>query len=229
MRPSDDVFFFTLIDFLLQVFFFGLLLFVAGRAVEGERDHQRDARDKQVDQVIKATGVSNISELSDLLTRLVPLDKLRGTADFISRNGGEKKVEEAIRSIQAAGGVDRIGELKNENAALMERVAKLEGWGKVSCLPNVMVNGRSQPKLIATAVVGDDIISLQDPTQEMHTLLAVHGLEFENVKRLSLSAFRSTFAPVVVKQPECRYFLAVRRETRYFEPMGAIWTAFRTL
>lgn len=229
MRRSDDVFFFTLIDFLLQVCFFGLLLFVAGKALENEKDQSRESRDKQIDAMVKATGVSGITELSDVLTKLVPLDELRGTADFIARNGGEKKVEDALKAVQVAGGADRIGELKTENAALAERVAKLEGWGRVSCLPNVIVNGKLQPKTIGTAVVADDSIALQDPTPDMLALLRTHGLEFESVKRLSLSAFRTTFAPIVVKQPECRYFLTVRRETRYFEPMGAVWTAFRTL
>lgn len=229
MRRSDDVFFFTLIDFLLQVFFFGLLLFVAGRALQNEADDSREARDKQVDAMLKATGVSSIAELSDLLTKLVPLDKLRGTADFIARNGGEKNIEDALKAVHDAGGVAKIGELNKENAALAERVAKLEGWGKVSCLPNVMVNGKLQPKAIGTAIVADDSITLQDPAPEMLALLRTHGLEFDSVKRLSLSAFRTTFAPVVAKQPECRYFLTVRRETRYYEPMGAVWTAFRTL
>lgn len=229
MRRSDDVFFFTLIDFLLQVFFFGLLLFVAGRALENEKDHSREARDKQVDAMVKATGVSSIAELSDLLTKLVPLDKLRGTADFIARNGGEKEVEDALKAVQAAGGVEKVSELKSENAVLMERVAKLEGWGKVSCLPNVMVNGKLQPKTIATAVVADDSITLQDPTPDMLDLLRTHGLEFDSVNHLSLSAFRTTFASVVARQPECRYFLKVRRETRFYEPMRAVWTVFRTL
>ena len=229
MRRSDDVFFFTLIDFLLQVFFFGLLLFVAGRALENDKDISRVDRDKQVDAMVKAMGVSSIAELSDLLTKLVPLDKLRGTADFIARNGGEKKVEDGLKALQAAGGIDKIGELKTENAALAERIAKLEGWGKVSCLPNVMVNGKLQPKTIGLAIVTDDSITLQDPTPDMLALLKTHGLEFDSVKRLSLSAFRTTFAPVVAKQPECRYFLTVRRETRFFEPMGAVCTVFRTL
>lgn len=229
MRQSDDVFFFTLIDFLLQVFFFGLLIFVAGKALESEKDQSREARDKQVEAMVKATGVSSIAELSDLLTKLVPLDKLRGTADFIARHGGEKKIEEALKVVQAAGGVERLGELRSENAALAERVAKLEGWGKVSCLPNVMVNGKLQPKTIGTVVVSDDTITLQDPTPDMLALLRTHGLEFDSVRRLSLPAFRETFAIVASKQPECRYFLTVRRETRYYEPMQAVWTAFRTL
>ena len=229
MRRSDDIFFFTLIDFLLQIFFFGLLLFVAGNALENQDKNSQQARDKLIESLISSTGVSNITELSDLLTKLAPVDKLRGTADFIERNGGEKKVEEALKAIQAAGGADRIGALKTENAALVERMAKLEGWGKASCLPNVLVNGKLLPKTIGTVIVTDNFITLQDPTPEMLALLRTHGLDFNSVRQLSLSAFRTTFAPVVVKQPECRYFLAVRRETRYFEPMGAVWAAFRTL
>ena len=111
---------------------------------------------------------------------------------------------------------------------MSERIAKLEGWGKASCIPNVMVNGKLQPKSIATVTVTDDGVSLENPTSEMTTLLKSMGLEFSAVQQLSLPSFKSTFAPVVTKQPECRYFLNVITRTRYLEPMRAVWSAFRT-
>ena len=111
---------------------------------------------------------------------------------------------------------------------MSERIAKLEGWGKASCIPNVMVNGKLQPKSIATVTVTDDGVSLENPAPEMTILLKSLGLEFKAVQQLSLSSFKSTFAPVVTKQPECRYFLNVITRTRYLEPMRAVWSAFRT-
>lgn len=228
MRRSDDVFFFTLIDFLLQVFFFGLLLFVVGQAVQQNEKADRHLEEQAREQLFKATGVSNIAELSDLLTKMAPLDELRGTSDFIARNGGSEGVKAAVAAASAAGGVQKVSELQSQVAVMSERIAKLEGWGKVSCVPNITVNGKLQPKSIATVTVTDEAVIMDSPTPEMDTLLSSMGLEFSTVKQLSLASFRSTFAPVVVKQPECRYFLKVVTRTRYLDPMRAVWSAFRT-
>jgi hypothetical protein len=228
MRRSDDVFFFTLIDFLLQVFFFGLLLFVVGQTLQTEDENNHRSAREQLDRLLKATGVSSITELTDQLTKMAPLDQLRGTSDFIARQGGQKAVEAAVAAVSAAGGIDKVSELQAQVTAMSERLAKLEGWGKTSCIPNIMVNGKLQPKSIATVTVTDDGILLENPAPEMTTLLTTMGLEFSAVQQLSLASFRSTFAEVVTKQPECRYFLKVVTRTRYLEPMRAVWSAFRT-
>lgn len=228
MRRSDDVFFFTLIDFLLQVFFFGLLLFVVGQSLKTEEDATRTREEKQLDQIFKATGVSNITELTDTLQKMAPLDKLRGTSDFIARQGGQKAVEEAVETVNKAGGVEKVSGLQDQVTAMTDRISKLEGWGKVSCIPNITVNGKVQPKSVATAIVTDDGVTLENPMPEMTTLLRSLGLEFNSVRQLSLASFKSTFAPIVAKQPECRYFLSVVTQTRYLEPMRAVWSVFRT-
>ena len=118
--------------------------------------------------------------------------------------------------------------MQGQVTAMSERIAKLESWGKASCIPNIMVNGKLQPKSIATVTVTDDGVLLENPAPEMTTLLWSMGLEFSAVQQLSLLSFRSTFAPVVTKQPEYRYFLSVVTRTRYLEPMRAVWSAFRT-
>jgi len=228
MRRSDDVFFFTLIDFLLQVSFFGLLLFVVGQALRQTEETKRQADEKAQEQLFEATGVSSITELSDLLTKMAPLDKLRGTSDFIVNSGGPEAVKAAVAAASAAGGVHKVAQMQGQVTAMSERIAKLEGWGKVSCIPNITVNGKIQPKSIATVTVTDDMVSLDNPTPEMNALLRSMGLEFSAVQQLSLTSFRSTFSSIVVRQPECRYFLDVVTRTRYLDPMRAVWSAFRT-
>jgi hypothetical protein len=228
MRRSDDVFFFTLIDFLLQVFFFGLLLFVVGQLLQQQQEAQREKDEAALNGLLKATGVSNITELTDFLSKLAPLDRLRGTKDFIEKNGGMKSVEAAVAAARAAGGIDKVSGLQQQVEAMSSRIAHLEGWGKASCIPNIMVNGKLQPKSIARVVVQDDSITLEEPGPEMTKLLSSLGLEFNAVQKLSLSAFRSTFSPIVARQPECRYFLNVVTRTQYLEPMRVVWSAFRT-
>jgi hypothetical protein len=229
MRRSDDVFFFTLIDFLLQVFFFGLLMFVVGQLLEHRKDAERAKDDVAKHKVLNLTGVSNLTELTDFLSKLVPLDHLRGTKEFIDRNGGPKAVTAAIDAVRAAGGVDKVRDLQQQVDGLTHQVAQLEGWGKVSCIPNIRVGDRYQPKSVGRVVVYDDRIVLEDPSPEMKSVLASLGLEFSSVQQLSPSAFRSTFAPLVTQRPECRYFLTRVVHTKYLDPMNAVWSAFRTL
>ncbi|MBW6495495.1 MAG: hypothetical protein K0B16_13240 [Burkholderiaceae bacterium] len=228
MRRSDDIFFFTLIDFLLQVFFFGLLLFVVGQHLKSDEERNRATEIKEREHLLKAAGVSSITELTDRLTKMAPLDQLLGSSDFIARNGGEKAVQAAVAAVSAAGGVEKVAKLKNEVDAMTDRIAKLKGWGKVSCIPNITVKGVVRPKSIATVVVADEMVTLQNPTPELHQLLSSLGMRFESVEALSPAAFRRTFAGVVTKQPECRYFLDVVTKTRFLAPMRDVWSAFRT-
>jgi hypothetical protein len=228
MRRSDDVFFFTLIDFLLQVFFFGLLMFVVGQMLEHRKDVDRAKEEVAKRKVLELTRVSNLTELTDFLSKLVPLDHLRGTKEFIDRNGGPQQVKAAIDAVRAAGGVEKVKDLQQQVDGLTHQVAQLEGWGKVSCIPNVRVGDKYQPKTVARVVVYDDRIVLEDPSPEMKSVLASLGLEFSAVQQLSPSGFRATFAPLVAKHPECRYFLSRVVHTKYLDPMNAVWSAFRT-
>lgn len=228
MRRSDDVFFFTLIDFLLQVFFFALLLFVVGQTLKGDDERTREKEIAEREELLKATGVSSLAELTDLFTKMVPLDKLRGTSDFITRNGGPDAVEAAVKAATAAGGVDKLSELQRKADEQDKRIAQLEGWGKASCIPGTLVKGKLQPKSIARVIVSDDTIQIENPQPEMYELLRKLGVDFSDVQVLSLGDFRRRFAPVVAQQPECRYFLDVATRTRYLEPMRTVWSAFRT-
>ena len=133
-----------------------------------------------------------------------------------------------MAAASAAGGVEKVSKLQSQVDALTDRIAKLEGWGKVSCIPNITVNGVVRPKSIATVVVADELVTLQNPTPELYQLLSLHGMRFESVQTLSPAAFRATFSRVVAKQPECRYFVDVVAKTRFLAPMRDVWSAFRT-
>jgi len=229
MKRGEDVFFFTLIDFLLQVFFFGLLLFVAWQVQQQGSEGDRAREESAEKRLLEGVGVSNIAELTDLLTKMVPLENLRGTSDYMARNGGIEKAKAAVDAVNAAGGAEKLAQYDRQVKQLTARVSELEGgWGKASCLPNISVNGKLQPKSVARVLVDDNLITLEDPTQEMQSLLSSHGLEYSAVQKLTPAAFRTAFAPVVARQPECRFFLSVTTRTQYLEPMRAVWSAFRT-
>lgn len=222
MRHSDDVFFFTLIDFLLQVFFFGLLLYVVTQAFAPKPLSPKEEKARQ--ELLAKAKVSNLAELTDLLSKMVPLDNLRGTADYISRNGGFANLKDSHDATQAAGGVEKVRGQQEELEGLK---GEMRAWGTPSCIYE-NADGRVKPRSIARVRVSDDRIELSEPTEEMQKILSQLGLEFTAVKSLSHEAFRQIFKPLVAQRPNCRYFLEVLVRPTLLSSMNVVWSAFRT-
>jgi hypothetical protein len=221
MKSGDRVFFFTLVDFLLQVFFFGLLLFAVSEVAQRAERQSRDEDAAAIERLKKASGVSNIAELTDEMSRLGPIDKLRGTKEFIDRNGGVDEILRAKQFVDVNGGAHSVSEK-------LEKLAKLEAaYGKPPCLYDGD-GGARRPRMIATAVVFDDKIQIQDMTDDFKALLPPLRLTAETAAELPLDAFRRSFYPLVTAKPDCRYFVRQDVRTKYLEPMRTLWAAFRT-
>lgn len=217
MKQSDDVFFFTLIDFLVQVFFFGLLLFVVNQAVSAKKEVQRQQEAQSLNSVMKAAGVSSITELQDYLTKLAPLHTLQGTADFINRLGGTEKVKEAMALVTASGGVEQV-KLKVKKYD--------EAYGLPPCLKDE-VNGRTVPRTLAVLRVEDSAIEILRASPDLNRLLVEAGLNALDSTRMSLDEFRSRFAPLKARSPSCAHFVEVKVATQFINPMRAVWANFK--
>lgn len=219
MKRSDDVFFFTLIDFLLQAFFFGLLLYVVARGTNVGVEHERAERDKQIEKLKRAAGVSNLTELTDLLTKLAPIRDLKGTADFVARAGGTENIMSKVALVDAAGGVENLGNK-------LQKLRKLEeGTGRPPCLYDV-VNGKKIVRPLAVVVASDTRIAFQQTNPELEKVLSMLGREFVAVHDLPLAEFRRTFSILIAKKPECRYTLTFREQTRFVDARDAAQSAF---
>ena len=229
MRRGDDVFFFTLIDFLLQVFFFGLVLYVVSQAFAPKPLDPKE--DKARKDLIEKANVSNLAELTDMLSKLVPMDKLRGTAEYISRNGGWYNIKAGYEAAKAAGGPERLGQIDRDMAAKDEELTGLRNqaraWGTPSCVYETAAE-RTRPKLLAKLRVTDERVVLSDPTPELLAVLKQMNLEFDAVRNLSHDGFRHAFAPLNKLQPQCRYFLDVLERPKLLDSMNTVWSAFRT-
>jgi len=214
VRHSDNVFFFTLIDFLVQVAFFGLMLHVVQRAAEAQVVKISKVDASAIDRLKKATGVSNMTELTDDLSNLGPIKELKGTADFIAKSGGAAGLKKMQSAVESAGGADKIAES-------LERLRKYEeGSGKPPCLYHV-VNGKKTAKTIATVVASDATIKIQDSTSDLADVLKKVGRSFDSVKDLSHSDFRIAFAPLVQSDPSCRYTLRFIEATNFVHARDA--------
>ncbi|MFC3442166.1 hypothetical protein ACFOKF_13395 [Sphingobium rhizovicinum] len=215
-RRSDNVFLLTLLDFLIQIIFFGLIVFVFVKEMEGK---QRESYSpKQVSDALDAAGVSNIVELNDELSKLAPV-RLKGFNERLHAGDQGTDMTKAAEAIDKAGGATGL-------STAMDRLAKLEqGSGKPACLYD-MVDGAKKPRPLATAVGSGSTISFQSETPELAKLLQSVGLRYAEVQSLSLGQFRRTFNRVLAKQPDCRYTLDFRETTRMVDARDAAGQIF---
>ncbi len=197
MRRTDDVFFFTLIDLLLQVFFFGLLLYVVSTAQARRDDVGRRSVEKEL---LNAAGVSNLTELTDQLSRLAPISALKGMNDFVSHNGGLETVKRQVDMVSRAGGRDTV-------QARLDRLEKIEaGYGLPPCL-YALKGGQKIPKVLATVEATDTSLQFQAVTPELRKVLELLGTEFDSIRVLPLGEFRRTFSRLTELRPDCKYSL----------------------
>lgn len=200
LRRSNDVFLLTLVDFLVQVIFFATFIFVAYQALIKD-PNAKDYDQAQVTKAIELAGVSDLNELTDELTKLAPVN-LKGFNSKLG-DGGAAQLDKKL-----------------------ERLAKLErGQGKPACIYET-VDGERKAKMLATAVGSASNITFVENTPELQKLLSSLGLTFENVRSLSLPAFRRTFAGVIHRQPECRYTIVLRETTNLVNARDAAQQIF---
>ena len=93
MKRSQDVFFFTLIDLLLQLLFVAVVVWVIDRATP---DPCKGGKciEKEPWQVLAArNGFSTLQELMDYLTRLSPIGGLDSLRRIVDAAGGPDSVK----------------------------------------------------------------------------------------------------------------------------------------
>jgi hypothetical protein len=232
MKRNNDVYFITLIDLLIQIVFLGLLLYVVAKAGESEKEAQHKSDSESVARLLKATGVSNLTELTDELSKLAPIQELKGTADFIARAGGVNAAGELLKTAQQSGGaakleaarvlVDRAGGI-DKAAAIIKKFE--EGSGKPPCLFTAEKANKS-PKVLATISADDTDISFEGTNAELENVLALLGKSYGAVQKLSFQAFASTFSALPRLKPECRYTLRLIERTELVHARDAARFAF---
>lgn len=217
IRRSNDVFLLTLVDFLIQIIFFSLFVFVVYQALIND-PNAKNYDNAQVTKTIEAAGVSNLTELTDELTKLAPVS-LKGFNEALGKDVRPGDIEEAAKAINKAGGAEKLG-------AAVERLAKLElGSNKPACIYTVE-NGEKTTTTLATAVGSATSITFTSNTPELATLLSSIGLRYDDVKSLSLSRFKQVLAPVLRNQPDCRYTIVLRETTRLVNARDAAGQIF---
>lgn len=218
-RRSDNVFLLTLVDFLIQIIFFGLFVFAVWQAVLNRGAEKRyDPQD--VKDAVETAGVSNLKELIDELSKLAPV-RLKGMNDTLGKDVTPEQVTQVQEAIKQAGGAEGL-------TTAMQRLAKLEqGSDKPPCLFE-MLNGQRQSKTLGTAVGMASSISFTGSTPELEQLLAEVGLSYANVQSLGVREFPRVFSRVLKAHPNCRFTITLRETTSMVTARDAVQQIFYT-
>lgn len=210
MRQTEHVLYITLIDFLLQLLFLGMVISVIysiAQTEDADKLDPKQARDaiERMTEIKKLTGISDITVLTDELTRLGPLQPAAKRAEL----GG--KVEQVVTK---AGGVQ-------ESIRILEEQAAKRGQGKPSCLDD-------GAKLTTLHAYSDRIELRQPIGKEMADLIASIGLNPDKATRLSLNEFKAAFSPVTRLRRDCRYNVELVEHSFDTRPRDAVRSAFIT-
>jgi hypothetical protein len=212
MMEDDSVYFFTLVDFLLTALFFGLVLFAIEKSANSPKLDER-AKAAVVDSIRKAAGISDITVLTDVLTRLAPLQTADSSTRLVKEAGGVEKARKALELVSSSGGSDSV-------AARLARLMRREGAGKPHCL-FVERGGRKEAIVLATVIGTDSTLTFERETPELASVLASIDRRFSDVQALGLRAFRKTFERLQLLHPECLYTIEFVERTRYVEARDA--------
>lgn len=213
MKRDDSVFFFTLVDFLLTALFFGFVLLAVGRAQAREDAEEQRTSKAAVDSIRKATGISDLTELTDRLTRLGPLSKAQEARQIVAQAGGPEAARRSLSTVSAAGGSDSV-------AARLERLQQREGAGKPHCLYQETARGK-EAIVLATVVGTDSTLAFERETPHLQAVLTRMGRTFDDVRLLRLEEFRRIFAQLVRLEPSCLYTIDFIERTRFVDARDA--------
>lgn len=222
MKRDESVFFFTLVDFLITALFFGLVLYaLAVPAFAEATSSQKDAI-KRAETLAAATGISDLTELTDRLTRLGPVKDVEATVDFVREAGGLAEIERSQLLIKEAGGFDSV-------AVVLAKLRK-EGYGVPPCRYTLRGDGQKIPVMVASVSATDSLITFLTRTPVLDTIMDRLGLSFAAVQSLPLRDFRRVFAPLARQYPDCRFHVTFIEQTRYVDARDAVFGAgFRWL
>jgi hypothetical protein len=162
---------------------------------DGERLKAAMANEEAVGRLERHFGVSNLTQLTDELTRMVPMDQLRSASELI----------------QKAGSVDRANDAVN-------RYLK-SGIGKPACLLADVTKNRAKP--LATIIGYESHLEFQAETPELSVVLLKMGTDFASIRSLPLAQFKQVFSKLGALYPDCMYTFDLIEKTRYVEPRDA--------
>jgi hypothetical protein len=208
MRQTEHVLYITLIDFLLQLIFLGLLVGViysldlVGDEAKADAVGAKEAIET-IEKLRALTGISDITKLTDELTRMAPLQD----------NARYAKIGKDLDGVVGGvGGVDAAMKI------LAEQVTRRGGQDLPSCLP--------RGAFLATFDAYLDRLELRSPGGDMLEVLKKLNLSYDDAKKLTRLEFQKVFSPITKVEPTCRYYVTIFEHTYDNRSRDAVGSAF---
>ncbi len=168
----------------------------------------------------KEAGVSDLTEITDLLSRLAPIDRLRGVATLLSSTPNVAKLPELVNSATSVGGIAKAVGVLDEHRKL------LEGYGKRPCEYHVE-DGRLVPHVMGVLVASDSSLAFVEETVGVRKVLQELGLSYTAVRVLRFADFRAAFAPLLKRHPGCKFDMRLVERTDLVYARDAAGHSFR--
>ena len=203
MRQSEHVLYITLIDFLIQLIFLGLVLSVIYSASQPSKDEVNSTAEF-ISKVKQLTGISDLTEITDELTRLGPLKNAEQNNEI---------AKEFNNLASKVGGKDAAFKI------LTTEANKGSAPGKPSCIGGLKV---------ATFDAYEDRLELRSPvSSEMNELLKQLNLSLELVKKIPTREFSKIFAQIRVIEKNCVFNVGLVEHSFDTRPRDAVNSIFR--
>lgn len=199
MKKSQDVYFFTLIDLLLQLLFVAVVVWVIDSAKPDPCEGAKCIKSKPWQDLAALNGFSTLQELMDYLTRLSPF-------------GG---LDSVVRVVKEAGGPDSV----RIKSRMLDSL--LKGVGLPPCR-SLTENGRRRVLEEGRLIAWDDSITVVALRDSLRMIVDPSG---RTVGRSFLvKEFPSRFA--LARSSTCRHYVEVSERTRFIYARDAVEAVF---
>jgi hypothetical protein len=205
---SDSIIYLTLVDFLIQLIFFGMFLIVAFYP-------SRSQEEPTLKPVFKHYGVPILEGFGELINaENVPL--FQQLAKFIENR---KDLTDLVEALKRAGSVKRLleGAKIIQEAGGTEAARKRLGVGRPSCLKD--------KASLMTLIAHDDFIEIRSITEEGQRVFGELNLNVVGGSRFSFGDFTSHFKSLIqqkIDDEPCVHFVRYERETKLEAPRLAV-------
>ncbi len=234
MKDKSSVFLLTLVDFLVQIIFVGLFLYVIEVSVQSSEKGKITSIEDQLGEITKSYGVSDFVKLTDELTKLIPAKDFKSDEvkkkwkDLVDKDG-VKEIIKKVELLDKQGGINELEKkvaLVNNEGGIKDLEKKLDEWanctgksrgyGKPPCFYILDKNGNKIPKDIATIIVTDTTVTFEAETEELQEILFKLGYTFDEVNSLSINDFVINFRKLKEVYTECNCHV------RYIDKSGKL-------
>ncbi len=248
LKRNDHFFLFTLIDFLLQCIFVGLIT----AFLLAPKDKPNQSIPSELIEKIKQIGISNVTELIKTASKLVPIDKLMSLLNEYKNIEELTELTVILKSVRNIDELKRIAILLKEKQSIEELESAVKVYEKIGVegskailethedkLKNILKNLRGLPPCFKT----DD--GKTNPLFTIHSnngfyevtiitnageeVAITTGLNFVVGRKYSATEFSKLGMAIKLKYPNCNNAVTYYGDDNSLDSLLTVQESFNTL